>query len=308
MDINPGTMRGLFEGFNTAFNKGLKEAESYYAKVAMKVTSTGAAETYAWLNDIPGIREWIGDRVVHGLSGSKYSVENRLFEETVTVKRTMIEDDKYGIYGPLFEKLGADTTRHPDTLIFALLAGGFTTLCYDGQNFFDAEHQVGQPGGDPVSVSNIQAGDGAPWYLLDCSQPIKPLIWQERVPFKLTSLDQDKDDNVFWRDQYVYGVRGRSNSGFGLWQLAFASKAELNAENYEAARVAMASLRSDKGKPLGIKGTHLVVPPTLEGPAKRLLNNGTRVEMVEAGETTVPLAIQNEWAGTAELIVTAHVA
>jgi micrococcal nuclease len=31
-------------------------------------------------------------------------------------------------------------------------------------------------------------------------------------------------------EEYRYGVRARCNAGFGLWQLAYASKAELNAE------------------------------------------------------------------------------
>jgi phage major head subunit gpT-like protein len=292
MRVDPASLKGLFDGFNTAFNKGLKEAVSHYATVAMKVPSTTAANNYAWLADLPGIREWIGDRHVHGLMASKYTVENRLFEQTLGVRRTQIEDDQYGIFGPLFEKMGADTARHPDTLIFSLLAQGFGTVCYDGQNFFDTDHPVGAD--NVASVSNMQAGAGPAWYLLDCSQPIKPLIWQERTAFEFAALTDKTDENVFWRDQYIYGVRGRSNSGFGLWQLAYASKADLTKVNYEAARKAMAELKKDNGKPLGVSGTHLVVPPALEGDGRRLLK-----AVLEAGAT-------NEWAGSAELIVTPH--
>ena len=95
-------------------------------------------------------------------------------------------------------------------------------------------------------------------------------------------------------------MRARANAGFGLWQLAYASQAPLNAENYELARIALQTLKGDENRPLGIKPTHMVVPPALEGAAMRLLNNGTRIVTVGADM----VAVQNEWAGTAKPIVT----
>ncbi|WP_296645290.1 Mu-like prophage major head subunit gpT family protein, partial [Roseinatronobacter sp.] len=82
-------------------------------------------------------------------------------------------------------------------------------------------------------------------------------------------------------------------AGFGLWQMAYASRAPLNKANYEAARTAMQRQVFDKGRPLGIKPTVLVVPPELEGAAMRLLNT----EHVDGGNS-------NEWKGTAKPLVT----
>lgn len=290
MDPNNSALKGLFKGFNTSFNKGLNTAKTFNQEVAMRVTSTGREETYGWMADMPKIREWIGDRNVHNLQLHEYTILNRLFESTVVVSRTVIEDDEYGTFGPILEKMGRDTAVHPDDLVFTLMAQGFNTRCFDGQYFFDTDHPVVSDGNE-TSVSNMQAGAETPWYLLDCSQPIKPMIYQERMPFEFTEIDSATDGDVFYKDRYTYGVRGRSNAGFGLWQLAFASKAVLNAENYEIARSSMQSLRNDSGKPLRIMPTHLVVPPTLEGPARRLLK-----AMSDNGST-------NEWAGSAELIV-----
>ena len=147
--------------------------------------------------------------------------------------------------------------------------------------------------GATASVSNTGGGSGTPWFLLDISRAIKPLVFQERLPYKLTALTEDKDDNVFWKDEYIYGVRARSNAGLGLWQLAYGSKQALDASSYAAARAAMQNLRGDGGRPLGIKPTLLVVPPSLEGEGRKLLNS----ELGSAGET-------NEWKGSAELLVT----
>ena len=293
MLLTSGNLAGLTTGFTTAFNKGIANAPTHWAEVAMKVPSQTRENSYAWLGDMPGIREWIGDRVVHELTVDGYKVVNRPFEETVSVKRTDIEDDMYGVYGPLFEKLGFDAARHPDKLVFGLMAKGFATKAYDGQYFFDTDHPVRTGVGDEVvSVSNMQAGVGAPWYLLDCRQPIRPLIYQERLPFEFTSLDQNTDRDVFFKDLYVYGSRGRSNAGFGLWQLAFASQDTLTADNYELARQAMLNFTNDAGEALGVMPTHLVVPPQLEGAGRRIL------KALNADGGT------NEWAGSAELIVT----
>ncbi|MCB1407751.1 MAG: Mu-like prophage major head subunit gpT family protein, partial [Rhodobacteraceae bacterium] len=180
---------------------------------------------------------------------------------------------------------------------------GFTALCYDGQPFFDTEHPAPDDNGPIESggrnfrlVSNMDDGGGSPgptWYLLDTSRPIKPLIWQERETYDFQAVTRPNDYSVFMTDKYVYGVRARVNAGFGLWQMAYASKAPLTAANYEAARAAMQSLTFDQQRPLGIRPTALVVPPTLEGAGLRLLNT----ENGAAGAT-------NEWKGTADLIVT----
>ncbi|HML92212.1 Mu-like prophage major head subunit gpT family protein [Methyloceanibacter sp.] len=300
MIINPSNLNSLFVGFKAAFNSGLGSVPSYHRQVAMIVPSATAEEQYGWLGQFPGVREWIGARQIKNLMAHGYTLKNRSFESTISVPRTSIEDDRIGVFKAPMEELGRAAGNHPDQLVFGLLKSGFDEPCYDGQNFFDADHPVPSGVDAAVSVSNIQDGEGEPWFLLDTSHSMKPIIYQERIPYALTALNQEGDPNVFFEDEYIYGTRGRSNAGFGLWQLAFASKAELTPANYDAARAAMASFNGDEGRPLNIRPDTIVVPPSLEGAALRLINNGSRVEIVN--ET--PVSIQNEWAGTAKLIVT----
>ncbi|NOT13740.1 MAG: hypothetical protein HOP23_18265 [Methylococcaceae bacterium] len=290
MIINSGNLTGLFSGFKTAFNKGMQQAPSYYRDIAMTIPSQAKEETYAWLGQFPKIREWLGDRVVKNLVANGYTIKNKLYENSIVVPRTEIEDDNYGVYSPLFSEMGRVSAEHPDELIFTLLAAGFTTACYDGKNFFDSLHPVA--GG---TVSNFQSGAGAPWFLLDTSRSIKPFVFQERSPYELTSLNNPTDENVFMRDEYIYGVRGRSNVGFALWQLAFGSKNTLDATNYAAARAAMMTFKGDEGRVLGIKPDTLVVGPTLESAALALIQNQL---IINSGVST-----SNQWAGTAKLIV-----
>lgn len=293
MLINSASLAAISTGFNTAFNKGFGAVEPIYSSVCMMTKSSGKDEVYAWLGQLPSIREWIGARVASKLEVDGFRIENRKFESTVEVPRTDIEDDKIGVFAPMFEDLGRRTAEFPDELFAELIASGFASECYDGQNFFDTDHPVTEaPGGAVNSVSNFADGAGPAWYLLDLSRAVRPFIYQERIPFALQRRDQDGDGSVFHEDTYYYGVRGRCNVGFGLWQLAYASKAELTPDNYETARAAMAKLRGDNGKLLGVKATHLLVPVDLEGDGRRLLKNQNDA----AGAS-------NPWIDSAELIV-----
>ncbi|MCE5420260.1 MAG: Mu-like prophage major head subunit gpT family protein, partial [Acidithiobacillus sp.] len=203
-------------------------------------------------------------------------------------------DDNVGVYTPLFAEMGRAAAAHPDELAFGLLAAGESTLCYDGQNFFDTDHPV-YPNvdgtGTAATVSNLQAGTGPAWYLLDNSRALKPLIFQERTAPELQAMTQAQDEAVFMRDEYRYGIRYRCNAGFGFWQLAYKSKATLDAANFNAAMAAMMATRADGGRPMGIKPTHLVVPPSLRADAltliKALMINNTSNPNYEAVEVIV---------------------
>jgi phage major head subunit gpT-like protein len=192
----------------------------------------------------------------------------------------------------MFTYMGQSTGSQPDTLLFGLLKNGFSTLCYDGQNFFDSDHPVIGADGTVTSVSNTGGGAGTPWFLLDTTRAIKPLINQTRKAPQFVAKDDPRDDRVFMNKEFLYGVDERRNVGFGFWQMAYGSKSTLDAAAYATARAAIGSYKGDHGRPLGLTPNLLVVPPSLESAGRKILNS----ENASGGET-------NEWKGTAELLV-----
>jgi phage major head subunit gpT-like protein len=263
--VTPALIAALFTAFKAEYQRVFGETPSSWADVATLVPSNTKSNTYGWLGKFPKLREWVGDRVVKDMAAHGYSITNKKYEGTVGVDRTDMEDDQLGIYKPMFGEMGREAKTHPDVLVFELLKAGLSTLCYDGQNFFDTDHPV-YPNADgtgvPVTVSNYQEGTGAPWYLLDTSRVLKPVIFQERTKPELDSLTDPKDGAVFIRDEYLFGVRYRCNVGFGFWQLAYCSRAELTPENFNAAYAAMSSFKSDGERPLGVRPTLLAGGPT----------------------------------------------
>ncbi|HEX7049461.1 MAG TPA: Mu-like prophage major head subunit gpT family protein [Longimicrobiales bacterium] len=293
MLINQSALRAVTTGFKTVFNGALAAAPSHWQRVAMLVPSGHRSETYAWLGAIPRLREWVGERVVQNLRAHDYTIKNRSFEATIGVDRNDIEDDSYAVYAPFIAQLAEEAKSHPDELVFGLLKNGFTEKGYDGQNFFDTDHPVVDEAGAEQSVSNLGGGAGEPWFLLDVSRAVKPLIFQRRRDYTFTAMDKIDDERVFMRREFRYGIDARVNAGFGLWQLAYASRQPLDATSYGDARAAMMSFKADGGRPLNIRPTLLVVPPSLERAGLEVL----KAEHTAAGATNV-------YKDSADLLVT----
>ncbi|MVO16849.1 Mu-like prophage major head subunit gpT family protein [Parasedimentitalea huanghaiensis] len=291
MQITTSTLQAIRAGFKTSFKGGLDQASSQYERIATVVPSTTSEETYGWLGKMPNMREWVGERHVHGISEHSYTVKNKDYELTIGVGKNAIKDDKLGIFAPMFEEMGRSTKAHPDQLVFSLLKNGFTTECYDGQNFFDTDHPVLDEHGEKTTIANTDGGAGASWYLLATNRALKPIIYQEREKPQFVALDDPTNPQVFSNKEFVYGVDGRSNVGFGYWQMAWGSKQALDAAHYETARAAILGMKGDYGRPLGITPNLLVVSPALEGAANRLMKN----DQINGSD--------NEWKGTAEVMV-----
>jgi len=260
----------VFKGFNVVFNEAFKTAEALWPKIAMETKSMSREEVYLWLGEFPQMREWVGDRFIKDLESFEYVIKNKKFEAAIKLKGDDIADNTLSGYTPRVQEMARSAKKHPDKLVFQALSAGFTSLCWDGQYFFDTDHPVGG-----TSVSNFQGGTGTAWYLMDLSRYIKPIVFQTRQALKTTNLDKPTDERAFMRDEYVYGVDARHNVGYGFWQLAYASKETLNATNYAAAKAAFESQKDSEGEPLDITATTLVYPPSLESAARTLIEAQT---------------------------------
>jgi phage major head subunit gpT-like protein len=293
MILNATNLQTVFTGFKATFQEGLGEAANAdHLMIAERVPSSTGTEEYGWLGELPGVREWIGDRHIHRMKQNGYRLTNRDYELTVEVDRNAIEDDSYGVYAPRFRAMGRSVGYAKPNAVWDALVAGFSTVCYDGQFFFDTDHPVLDANGVVQNVSNTGGGSGSPWFLLDVRQAVKPLILQERKEFAFDRLDAPTDMPVFFRKAYTYGSDARYAVGYGFWQMAYGSRQALTDTNYWSGRTVLGAMRGDHGQPLGISGNLLVVGPSNERAARKLLEN----EYAAGGES-------NESRGTAQLLV-----
>lgn len=288
MSFKKSEVLKLFDSqFKKDFQGGLALVKPQFSEIAMIVASSTKTNTYGLLSHFPKMREWVGERQIKKMQAVGMVLENKLFESTVGIPRTDIEDDQVGLFRPMIKQAGQSAAELPDDLVFALLKAGKTTLCYDGQNYFDTDHpcyaEVDGTGAN-TPQKNLTTGttaDAPAFYLFDTSKVIKPLIYQERTKPEIEAkFDPSKSDKAFMEDVYLWGVRARGNAGFAFWQLAHrVEKTELTTENLMKVIAQMQSLKGDGGKLLDIRPNVILVPPALEFTARQLCDadiiNGT---------------------------------
>lgn len=287
--VNAATLTALNTAIKQTFQKGIDSVEPEYTQIATVVPSSTASNTYDWLGEFPEMREWIGERVLNDIKTHAYTVSNKLYESTISVKRTDIEDDNLGTLTPLAQAHGRRASQHPDKLVFAALKAGHEQMCYDGQNFFDTDHPVypkHDGTGVATTVSNLDydpVGADPSWYLLDTSNIIKPIIFQKRKEVELTAMTKLDDESVFMLDLFRWGARARHNVGYGFWQMAYKSNKPLTAESLNAAIAHMQSQVADGGRELDINPSLLVVPPALRAKALELV----KADKLANGQTNI---------------------
>jgi hypothetical protein len=146
MSLDTAAAIAKLRSLTVKFDQGAKRKAPFYPRVCTVVPSDGADEEYGFLGTMPAVREWLGDRVFKELSGAKFTLANRDWESSLRIEKKHIKDDRLGLYGPLLAQLGQRAMQHPDKLFFDLLQAGESSVCFDGQYFFDTDHAWGSSG------------------------------------------------------------------------------------------------------------------------------------------------------------------
>lgn len=118
----------------------------WIARIANRFTSDQASETYAFLGQTPRMREWIGGRQAKGLRGNSLTISNVHYEATLEIDIPDMRRDKTPQIRARVEEFADEGEAHLGTLLTALLLNGPSTVCYDGQYFFDTDHVEGDSG------------------------------------------------------------------------------------------------------------------------------------------------------------------
>lgn len=136
----------LLVGMQTSFMKGFEGFATVYDKVCMTVNSTKDKETFPFLGATSGLKEWIDERQHKDLSQYSFEIVNKTYEDTLSVKRTALEDNQYSQYFTQALMMGESVRRSYDVLFASAVEAAGSTTCYDGQYFFDTDHSSGLSG------------------------------------------------------------------------------------------------------------------------------------------------------------------
>lgn len=134
---------GLRTEFMKAFNSEAATKKLIYPMVTTEMPSTASKEDYGWLGNTPRLREWKSERAPKALLESGFELVNKHYEASISVDSDLIDDDKTGGVKMKVSAMGVTNRQDYDLLFTEVVEAGTTTICYDGQYFFDTDHQEG---------------------------------------------------------------------------------------------------------------------------------------------------------------------
>jgi phage major head subunit gpT-like protein len=148
---------GLSEfGLRSEFFKQFDGTKTYFGDWATRVPSSAPKENYKWLGSIPKMREFGTGRLIRGVRVESYELENQKYEATLEIDRDEVSDDQTGQIMIRVRELAQLGATHKDFLISELIKNGASAgfLAYDGQLFFDTDHESGTSGQQSNAVTS----------------------------------------------------------------------------------------------------------------------------------------------------------
>jgi phage major head subunit gpT-like protein len=123
-----------------------KSGMDWIEAISNYFTSDQESETYKWLGQSPVMREWVGGRQAKGFLTNGLTIENKHFEGTLEINVKDLRRDKTGQITVRINEFADRTNAHWAQILSKLINSAESTVCYDGQYFFDTDHLEGKSG------------------------------------------------------------------------------------------------------------------------------------------------------------------
>lgn len=111
------------------------------------------SESYAWLGMVPTMSEKRGEKRFSQLRDTSWTVKNVEYQGGMAIPKKHILYDKTDQVKVRVNELADRTSTHWWSLVAPLIVNGETTVCYDGQYFFDTDHVEGESGSQSNDIT-----------------------------------------------------------------------------------------------------------------------------------------------------------
>jgi phage major head subunit gpT-like protein len=108
MAIDIASAQVKLRDLTAKFDNRVSAATPFYPNVCYDASSVRTSEKYGWIGNMPGMREWLGERQFSELRAANFVLENKHWESSLLIKKTDLADDNLGQYGPVLEQLGIE--------------------------------------------------------------------------------------------------------------------------------------------------------------------------------------------------------
>lgn len=146
MLIKNATIEQVNTAVITRFAQAIGQSIVQMPDLATPIPSTSAFNTYGWWDSVPGMREWIGERVVNNIRENAYQLLNRFYEFTLGALREHIDDSNLGNLTIALNFVTEAIRTWKDDILFSAWQAGTSQVTFDAVPYFSTTH--------PLSGSN----------------------------------------------------------------------------------------------------------------------------------------------------------
>lgn len=154
--------------FGSSLNNRLQRPDVLHTQFAKLLRTNKLLNVELWLNSIPKMRLWEGDKVLSMFTAEQLRIITRPHEASVMIPKGDIINDELGLYTDKINSLGDSYMWHLDEMLICMLIGGLQGTAfgttYDGQNLIDVDHTFRGNGTGPTYSNKVTGAFSATTY------------------------------------------------------------------------------------------------------------------------------------------------
>lgn len=163
MDITAANLDILFRQAQINFQGALLKTPVISPLIATPLQMGNRQITNAFLDRLPMMREWRGNRVINSPMAHSRTITAKVYEHTYGVSKWDIIDENLNLFSMATQMQGEAVAKQPDQLNWEFIqtAAAATTLGYDGVPVYSTAHPLlggvagALPVGAPATQSNL---------------------------------------------------------------------------------------------------------------------------------------------------------
>jgi len=144
-------IEAAYVGFRTDLHDRLKRVDTIARTLATVVQTDNLLDRQLWLDSVPKMRLWVGDKTISMLRGESMPVVTRPHEASIMIPKGDILNDRYGMYKGRISDMADAYNWALDECVIGMLCAGLQGVAlgstYDGQNLIDTDHTATSSGG-----------------------------------------------------------------------------------------------------------------------------------------------------------------
>jgi len=146
MEVSSSALTSFFTQNEVKFGQALAAVDKWQPLLSTTMPSSTTQNIYAWMQRIPIMRQWLGDRVINQVSTQAITLPNLPFELTDALLKEDVMNDNFGVFNMNLQFMAMQAGKWPDQVLANFLINSAAASAatpfpgYDGKTMFATDH------------------------------------------------------------------------------------------------------------------------------------------------------------------------